>query len=341
VEQVRRVRDDPRLRRGLEAGGEQLLEVDVGLIGLHHRQRDLHPPVLPRDGTVVLSDHGHAAALPALQPPRQGGQVVPGLPHGIDHHHTRRDFPRLGRDGLGDPDARLERLHLSVEALESLLVAARRRREVREQLGLCVLADLRECGVVGREGRETLHEQERERREPLGRLLASGAIEYFRIGVQPVVHEAGRLHSGGEAVRVGIRHEDGVLGGELAYLDEFGAGGVGTPVADAGIAPAELPDPRRGGRDLQLPRVPRVGAVVVVADDHLDAPRDQGLDGLYEVGGCGRVEEHDPLRSLRDGSENRLGVGGVEEFGEEAWDGFHDVFEHGRSFDRIGYRSSG
>ncbi len=309
------VRDDPGLRQAREVAREQLLQVDVGLLGLHHRQRDLHA-VLRGDRPVALADDRHLAAGAGLEAGREGGQVVAGLAHGVDHHHAGNRLGRRGRDGLGFPDARLVSFDLAAEAVEGNGVAGSGADELGEELALRLLRHLRTLRVEGRQGCHALHQKERHRGEPVGRLLGARPVENGRVGVDAFVDDADGLHGRGQAVRVVVHHEDRSLGGELADLDEARAGRVGLAVADEGVDPAQLPHAVRCVRDLRLPRVAGVGDVVVVADDHLDPLGDQRLHGRHQVGRRGGVDEDDPLRSLRDGGHDGLVVGYREELGE-------------------------
>ena len=315
MEQEAGVADDPRLRRGDEAREQELLEVDVGLMGLHHRQGDLHPAVLASDGAVVLADYGHAAARGGLHLARQRGKVVPGLAHGVDHHHTRDRLRRFGREGLGNTDARLVGFDLSAEAFESSGVAGGGSREFGEEFPLRFFRDLRTLRVEGRQGCHALHQKERHRRKPVGRLLGTRPVEGRRVGVQPVVDGAERLHGGGEAVRVGIGYDGRILADELADLDEARTRRVLGAVADDGVAAHQFAHAIRRVGDLLLARVARTRDIVMVADDHFNATGDQGFDRRHQVRRARGVDEDHPGRALH-GRQDIVLVGGSEELGE-------------------------
>lgn len=328
MQQEAGVRDDSALWRRDEAGGEQPLEVDVGLLGLHHRQRVLHAAALRRDRPLRLLLHGHLGARPRVHLPGERREVEPRRRHQVDEGHARHQVDDRSGQLLGLAHTGLVGLDALLESRAGLVVAVDHRNEVVEELRLGVLGDLGPRGVEGRERRHRPDEQVGVGGQLVGRLPHPPAVEDVGVRVELGVAHPGRLHRGGQPVGIGVGHDDRRLTRELPHLDQARAGRVGLPVADDGIAAAQLPDPHGGFRDLLRPGVGRVRLVVVVAHVDLDAPREQRLDGRGELGGRRRVDEDHAARSLRNGSQDGLAIGGGEELAEQDGGRGDDGLEH-------------
>ncbi len=352
VEQEAGVRDDAALGRRGEAGGEQTLQVDLGLEGLDHREGVLDPAALRRDRADRLLLHGHLRARARLHLPGERREVEPRRRHQVDVGHARHDVGDRRRELLGLADTGLVRLDALLEPDASLAVTLDHRDEVREELRLGILGDLRPRGVEGRERRHRSLKQPRHRRQ---RFCCRGhvrAVEHVRVGIELGVEHPGRLHGPEQTVRVGVGHDDRPLlcdelpvtlrgplrsritevisdfriratkethrgRPELADLDQARTGRVGLPVADDGVAAHQIPDPLRRLRDLLRPGVGRVGLVVVVADMDLDTVGLEGLDGRDQLHRRRRVDENDAARALGDRGQDGLSIRGGEELRAE------------------------
>ncbi len=317
MEEERRVGDDARLGRAREAAGEQLLQVDLLLVVLRHREGDLDPAVLPGNRPLRLALHRHLAARMSFHLRGQRPHVETGGAGHVDVGDTREDVGHEQGEPLGLLHAGLVGLHALLELGLGLDVPLYDRDEAAEQLGLGLLGDVGAGRVERGEGGHGPHEQERVGRQLVGRLPRTPAVEHVGIGVELGVGEPAGLHRGGQAVGVGIGHDDRPLTRELSGLDEATTPRIALPVADHGIAADQLTDVLRGCLDLLGPGVARGGLIVVVAHVHLDTPTEERLDGRGELSGCGGVDEHDPPRPRGDRGQHGLTIGGSKELGHE------------------------
>ena len=184
-------------------------------------------------------------------------------------------------------ESEIETDFVSVELGSRLGVSGGSRDELREQVALRVLRDLRTLGVERRERGKRPHYRPSQRGERVRALLGPD-IEDLGVLLETFIADPGRLHGRREPVQIRIRYDNGSLSGELAELHESGAAGGLSAGNDAG-APAQ-----HRFHELHGFGVSPLTAVVV-SDVDLDAKLNESLDGLSELRRGGRVHEEHPL----------------------------------------------
>lgn len=185
-------------------------------------------------------------------------------------------------------------------------------------------------GIERRHGREALRQQRRAGAEPVRGPLGRRAIEDGRVGVELGVPDPDGLEGRGQPVRIGVGHHEGALGRELADLHEPAAGGVRLAGGDVGRVAEQVPKGLVGSRDLLLAVVFRLGAAVVVPEDHGHALRLEPRHGGKEPLGRGSVDE-DYAAGLAGQHllHDLLRVGSGEDLGEDDDGGLGADEEHG------------
>ncbi len=217
VEEEPHVGDEAGILAGLSALGNEVPEVNLLLEMPRHRQGEHLAPVAGQE--APLADHRHAAAGPRLHLPGQDGQVEALRSDRVHEPHARDGLGGGAGEAGGLRDLSLVDQDLLLEPGESLLVALARGHELAEELGLGGLAHLRPLRVEGGQSAEAPDGEPAELAEALGG-LGRPDVEDGGIGVQLGVGHPECLHSGREAVHVGVRHDDGPGGGKLSGLHQ-------------------------------------------------------------------------------------------------------------------------
>ncbi len=334
MEQERCVRDDARLRRRDEARGQDGLQVQPCLVGLADREAVLNPVGLG-DRPIGLEQHRHGVALVQLGAERADMRALP----------ANIDQPDVGANGLHRPgqfarhrDLRLILGHALFERRPSHHVTADRLGEGVEEFTLRIFRHLRATRVERRQGRQSLHEQEGQRRQSRRRLSRMRAIEHGRVGVELGVSNPQGLQRAAEPVGIRVGNNHRPFANELAHRNERRASWVSRAVRNHRSGPDQPAHLLRGRRDRLRAIVRRSGFVVVIANNHLDAPGQQSLDGRGEEGCRRGVNEDTPLRPVRNRHQHGFAVRIPEELREDDRDAVDYVLEHGKFLLKVFFR---